>query len=80
VISELLQKAAKSGRLNYLSVMWCNTEWEVTFRGVADKDHHYVRNKDIVQALQTALGYSEPKSTKPKPAAAKVSTMFEDDL
>jgi hypothetical protein len=78
-LEALFQRAVKSGRLNHLSLAWCGTEWEVTFRGVDDRDHHYVRDKDAVVALNTALSGNAPRR-KVNTSNIVTSTDFEDVL
>ena len=62
-----LRSAARSGRLNHLSlaVKWSGG-WEAAYRGVANEDHRMVAHSDPVAALIGALtGRKVPEPEKP---------------
>ena len=67
-LESILRSAAKSGRLNHLTLAakW-DGGWEAGYRGVATDDHRIVTHSDPVAALTGALtGRKQPEPEKPK--------------
>lgn len=54
-LAALIRSAAKSGRLNHLSLAWINGKWSASYRGVADPDKRIVDHSDPADALIAAL-------------------------
>ena len=54
-LATLIRSAAKSGRLNHLSLAWINGKWSASYRGVADPDKRIVDHSDPADALIAAL-------------------------
>lgn len=54
-LATLIRTAAKSGRLNHLSVAYMNGKWSASYRGVADHDKRIVEHSDPADALIGAL-------------------------
>lgn len=50
-----LRTAAKSGRLNHVSVGWINGKWSGSYRGVENRDGRIFDHDDIVSALIGAI-------------------------
>lgn len=54
-LATLIRTAAKSGRLNHLSVAYMNGKWSASYRGVSDPDKRIIEHTDPVDALIGAL-------------------------
>ena len=70
-LESALRSAAKSGRLNYISVGFSNGVWSASYRGVDDRDGRICDHKDVVVALTTALTH---------PRARRAPVAVEEDL
>lgn len=87
-LESALRSAAKSGRLNYLSLSFtAKGTWEATYRGVADQDLRHVEHSDPASAIHSALigrkiaePKAEPKSKVRQQTAAQPSTSLSDLL
>lgn len=83
-LEDLLREAAKSGRLNHLSIAWLHTGlWGAAYRGQAHTDHRMVDHPDVVCALRAALTGkpgSAPVIEKPKRTRAKAAAPVVDDI
>lgn len=67
-LESALRSAARSGRLNYLSLSFtAKGTWEATYRGVADQDLRHIEHSDPASAILSAL--SGRKVAEPKPEA-----------
>lgn len=90
-LEDLIRKAAKSGRLNHLSIAFINGSWEASYRGVEDKDKRIVAHKDPVCALMESLNgrkvdapkevvppKEKPVAKAPKPATPSVHDPLDD--
>ena len=67
-LESIIRSAAKSGRLNHLTLAakW-DGGWEAGYRGVATDDHRIAAHSDPVAALLGALtGRKQPEPEKPK--------------
>jgi len=84
-VSELeaaIRNAARSGRLNHVSVGFINGKWSASYRGVEDRDGRIVAHSDPVSALMGALtGRKIPEPPPPAPVAKKKkpTPVVEDD-
>lgn len=74
-----LRKAAKSGRLNHVSVGFINGKWSASYRGVENRDGRIVDHDDIVSALIGALNGRKPPEP-PEPVKAKPPARKKDDF
>jgi hypothetical protein len=64
-LETLLRAAAKSGRLNYISVGFTKGVWSASYRGVEDREGRMFDSKDVVVALTGALGKADKRPTSP---------------
>lgn len=73
-LESILRSAAKSGRLNHLTLAakW-DGGWEAGYRGVATDDHRIVAHSDPVVALTGALTGRTPKAEPPARKQAEVT-------
>lgn len=76
-LEDLLRQRAKSGRLNYLSIAFTDAGWEVTYRGVEDKDFRHFTHHDIACGLRGAL--TGRAGVEPKPGSRTRVTMAAKD-
>jgi len=75
----LIRAAAKSGRLNHISVGFINEKWSASYRGVEDRDGRIFCHSDPVDALIGAItGRKIPEPPVVKPKRTKI--VQEDDL
>jgi hypothetical protein len=82
-LESLIRAAARTGRLNHLSIGFIAGEWSASYRGVADSDKRIVGHVDPVDALVSALtGRKAPAIEKPKVAAQRkrVATPSKDEF
>ena len=78
-LESALRSAAKSGRLNYISLAFVKDKWEVVYRGVDSKDGRFCSHTDVVSAMISGLTgrkIAEPERSKP---AARVRKPVQDE-
>lgn len=77
-LPSIIRAAAKSGRLNHISVGFIDGKWSASYRGVEDRDGRVFAHSDAVDALIGAItGRKIPEPVIQKPKKTKP---VEDDL
>lgn len=74
-LESMIRSAAKSGRLNHISVGFINGKWSASYRGVENKDGRIAAHVDPVCAMIEAI-----TGRKTLPPKTKKPSMDEDDL
>lgn len=83
-LEDVLRDAARSGRLNHVSLAYTDKGWEAAYRGASHGDHRMTTHADPACALRAALTGKPgeaPAVEKPKRArkvAAPVDDVFGD--
>ena len=70
-----IRTAARSGRLNHLSLAFMNGKWSASYRGVSDPDKRIVDHADPVAAMVAALTGKRPVA----PPKAKTKPVDDED-